>query len=365
MQSKADYRLLVYFIVLIVFGLIMLTSASTAVGHQKFGDVYFFIKRQLIYGLVPGLLFFLLLAKLNYKSIRSFSFLFFVFINVLLLLVLIPGIGSTYNTTSRSWFVIGGYSFQPSELAKLGLIIYLAAYLSVRGKKLLDFKSGFLTALLIGMVPIGLIVLQPDVGTAAIMFVILFGMLFIAGVRLSHIMGLALVGLAGFVLLITIAPYRAARFTTFLHPELDPQGIGYQVNQAFLAIGSGGLLGRGLGHSVQKFQYLPEVAADSIFAVIAEEMGFFVSVIFVILLLLIILRGFKIAREANDQFGKLLVCGIIIWFGVQSFLNIGAMVGIMPLTGIPLPFVSHGGSALAIAMGAVGILVNVSAQSRA
>lgn len=159
------------------------------------------------------------------------------------------------------------------------------------------------------------------------------------------------------------APYRAARFMTFLHPELDPQGVGYHINQAFLAIGSGGIFGRGLGHSLQKFQYLPEVAADSIYAIIAEEMGFIFALGLIILLIFIVMRGFVIAKNSGDEFGRLLVSGIIIWFATQSFMNIGAMVGIMPLTGVPLPFISHGGTALAIAMGAVGILVNVSKKS--
>ena len=188
-------------------------------------------------------------------------------------------------------------------------------------------------------------------------------MLFVAGARWSHILGLAGAGLSGLVLMIVMAPYRAARLMTFLHPELDPQGIGYHINQAFLAIGSGGILGRGLGHSLQKYQYLPEVHSDSIYAIIAEEMGLLFALAIVILLILIIARGFMVAKHAPDQFGRLLVSGIIIWFATQSFLNIGAIVGILPLTGVPLPFISHGGTALMIAMGAVGIVVNVSKQT--
>jgi cell division protein FtsW len=185
-------------------------------------------------------------------------------------------------------------------------------------------------------------------------------MLFVGRARLSHLVGLALIGASSLALMIAKAPYRFDRLTTFLHPELDPLGIGYHINQAFLAIGSGGWFGLGLGHSRQKFEYLPEVHADSIFAVVGEEMGFVFAAGLVILILLIAYRGFQLAKQTRDQFGGLLVAGIMIWFVFQSFLNIGAMAGILPLTGVPLPFVSHGGTALAVALAAVGLVVNVS-----
>jgi len=363
MKSRADYLLLSYFIVLLVFGLIMLTSASAAVAHEQFNDNYFFIKKQLLLGVLPGLVLFLFFSKFNYLKLKKFSLLFFGFSCFLLLLVFVPGIGSTVGTGSKSWLIIFGHSFQPAEFAKLGLIVYLSAILSNLGKEILDFKNGFLRVLEIGLIPIVLILLQPDVGTVLVMFAILLGMIFIAGAKFSHISGLVTLGLVGLILLVLVAPYRAERFTTFLHPELDPQGKGYQINQAFLAIGSGGFFGKGLGHSLQKFQYLPEVTADSIYAVIAEEMGFIFALGLVILYVLICSRGTMLAKNAPDQYSRLVVSGIIIWFGVQSFLNIGAMVGVLPLTGLPLPFVSHGGTALAIAMGAVGVLVNVSKQT--
>lgn len=188
-------------------------------------------------------------------------------------------------------------------------------------------------------------------------------MLFLGRATYSHLVLLALAGIILFLIMIWAAPYRAARFTTFLHPELDPLGQGYHINQAFLAIGSGGFFGLGLGHSQQKFAYLPEVHADSIYAVMAEELGFFVTVAFLFLLMYMALRGFSIAKNAPDDFGKLLVSGIIAWFMIQSFLNIGAMVGLLPLTGVPLPFVSHGGTALMVALAAVGIVLNVSKQT--
>lgn len=360
MERKIDYQLLTYFIIWLVFGLIMLTSASSPVGHAKFGNDYFFIKRQLLLGVIPGLILFYFFLKVDYLIIKKYSLYLFGFTILLLILTLIPGIGTNNGTNAHSWLIIFGYSFQPSELAKLASVIYLAAYFGNIGKDIKDLHNGFIKSLIVGMIPIVLVILQPDVGTVAILFSIVFGMLYVAGARYSHIFGLALLGLVCLVLLIMAAPYRAARLTTFMHPELDPLGVGYQINQSFLAIGSGGIFGRGLGHSLQKFQYLPEVDADAIFAVIAEEMGFIFAFGLVLLITLVAGRCLVIARKAQDQFGRLLAAGVAIWFVTQSFLNIGAMVGALPLTGVPLLFVSHGGSALAIAMGAVGVLMNVS-----
>ena len=363
-KKRTDYVLLSYFAGLLVFGLIMLTSASSPIGFDRFGDRFFFIRRQFLFGVIPGLIAFIALAKIHFETWRKYATPIFVLTNVLLLLVFIPGIGSSLNTTAQSWIVIAGNSLQPAEFAKLGIVIFMAALLAKMGKGIEDPKAGFLTALGMGMIPIVLVILQPDIGTVSILFAILFAMLYFAKAKISHMIALAGAGVAGLALMIAVAPYRAARFTTFLHPELDPQGVGYHINQAFLAIGSGGFFGLGLGHSRQKFQYLPEVHADSIFAVIAEEMGFLFAAALVILLVLIAYRGFMLAKRAPDMFSRLLVSGIITWFMVQSFLNIGAMVGILPLTGVPLPFVSHGGTALMVAMASVGIMINISKHAK-
>ncbi len=358
--SKTDYVLLGYFAILLVFGLIMLTSAGSAVGHEKFGDSYYFIKHQLLSGVLPGLILFIFFSKLDYHILKRWSGVFYILSIILLLAVFIPGLGTANNTNALSWVDIFGIRFQPAELAKLALIVFISAFICKKGKQILNFKKGFLTILGVGMIPIVLIARQPDIGTVSILFAILFSLLFVGKARLLHVLSLAGAGISALIIMIMVASYRVDRFMTFLHPELDPQGVGYHINQAFLAIGSGGILGRGLGHSLQKFQYLPQVAADSIYAILAEEMGFIFAVGLIVLLILIVRRGFILAKNAEDEFGRLLVSGIIIWFVTQSFMNIGAMVGIMPITGVPLPFVSHGGTALAIAMGAVGIMVNVS-----
>ena len=359
-SGQADYRLIAYFAIWLIFGLVMLTSASSAVGHQNFGDNYFFIKRQILFGVLPGLLLFFFFAKFDYAKLRKLGNWIYGLALVLLFFVFIPGIGANYGTHSNSWLNIFGYSFQPAEFAKLGLILFMAHLISARKTQITDFMNGFVPTLIFGLIPIGLVILQPDIGTVCILFAIMFGLLFIGRAKLMHLALLGALGVICLGLMIWLAPYRAARLTVFLHPELDPQGIGYHINQAFLAIGSGGIFGRGLGNSLQKYQYLPEVSADSIFAIVVEEMGLVFGVGLIVLLLMIAKRGLKIAKSAPDEYGRLVASGIIIWFVVQSFLNIGAMVGIMPLTGVPLPFVSHGGTALMVAMGAVGIVVNVS-----
>lgn len=361
--KHADYIFLTYIAIFIVFGMVILTSASSVVGLQRFGDSYFFVKRQLLFGIVPGILLFYACLHIPYRMFSRFSAVYYIFSIVLLLLVFIPGIGSSLNTAAKSWLVVGGISVQPSEFAKLALIIFMAAIIVRFDTRLLHLKQGFLPVLGLSIIPIALIILQPDIGTVSILLGILFSMLFFGHARYAHLGMLAGAGILLMIVMIAIAPYRAARLTTFLHPELDPEGIGYHINQAFVAIGSGGLFGLGLGHSRQKFEYLPEVHADSIFAIAAEELGFIIIALFVILLALIAFRGFIIAKHAPDPFARLLVAGIISWFMIQSFLNIGAIVGMLPLTGVPLPFVSHGGTALAIAMAGVGIVANVSRSS--
>lgn len=349
--------------ILVFFGLITLTSASAPVGYAEFGDTYYFIKRQMLFGLLPGMVLFFLCVKIDYQFWRKFSWLLYIISLVLLLLVFIPQVGLTING-ARSWIQLGGYSFQPAEFAKLTLVMLMASLLSKKKRDLNDWKSGLLPVLLLLVPSIILIGLQPDVGTLSILAVMIFVILYFAKVKPVYLAILGLLGMIAFMVLLLMAPYRVQRLTTFLHPELDPKGVGYQINQAFLAVGSGGLWGLGLGHSRQKFQYLPEVQADSIFAILAEEMGFFVCVALVILLAFFSLRGLKIAKQAPDQFGRLLVGGIMIWFMWQSFLNIGSMVGVMPLTGVPLPFVSHGGSALMVALMAVGIVLGVSRHKK-
>ena len=337
-------------------------SASAPAGYEKFQDTYFFVKRQLIFGILPGLILFLSAVRVNYLYFKKLSWPIYILTIVLLVLVFIPGIGSIING-SRSWLDIFGYTFQPAELAKLGLIIILAKLLSETKRNLADWRAGLLPVLFFVLPLLVLVLLQPDLGTLSILVMIILAMLYLAEVPRKYLAVMGLIGAVVMAGMIFAAPYRLQRLSTFLHPELDPQGVGYHINQAFLAVGSGGVWGLGLGHSRQKFQYLPEVSADSIFAVIAEETGFIFSAGLVILILLIGWRGLKIAKKAPDEFSTLLVAGVMVWFVWQSFLNIGAMVGVLPLTGVPLPFVSHGGSAMLVALLAVGMVASVSKHS--
>jgi len=361
-KSSPDYVFLGLVGILVVFGLVVLSSASSVFSFEKFGSSFYLIRHQILNGLLPGLALFVVTMRMPYNSWRRFAAIMFVATILLLLFVLIPGIGRTFGG-ARSWFTIGSFSFQPPELVKFTFLIYLAAWFEKRREKVVDLKEGFLPFLLfLGIVAL-IILAQPDVGTMLIVAASAIVLFMSVGARWSHIAALAIGGLLVITLLIKVAPYRLARLTAFVHPELDPQGVGYQVNQSILGIGSGGWLGVGFGHSRQKFRYLPEVTGDSIFAIMAEEMGFIVSAAFIILLLAVLWRMFLIAVQARDDFAKYLTIGIAGWFGIQSFVNIGSMIGILPLTGLPLPFISYGGSALAVELAAVGIVGSISRHS--
>ena len=361
-KQSADRLFLLLFAILVIFGLVMLASASAPIGYAKFGDTYFFIKKQIMFGFLPGVFLFLLLGNIRYGLLQRFGGVIYLLSLIILSLVFIPGVGLVING-SRSWAQVFGLSFQPSEFIKLALIIFLAKLLA-ESRDLNDWKNGLLPIFSMILPAVLLIVAQPDVGTLSILIVIIFGMLYLANIPRSYLAILGMSAVVAFALLLVIAPYRVKRLTTFLHPELDPQGQGYQINQAYLAVGSGGVWGLGLGHSRQKFQYLPEVQADSIFAVVAEEMGLLITSSVVFLIAFLGLRGLKIAKGAPDQFGRLLGAGIMIWFVWQSFLNIGTIIGLLPLTGVPLPFISHGGSAMLIGLASIGIMANISKSSK-
>jgi cell division protein FtsW len=236
----------------------------------------------------------------------------------------------------------------------------LATWLESRYGRAHDVHEGLLPFLMTLGTIMFLMILQPDIGTMTIIVAMAMAVYFVGGAAWKHVVGLGVAGFATLMLLIQISPYRAARFTTFLHPELDPQGIGYHINQAFLAIGSGGLFGRGFGLSRQKFQYLPEVMGDSIFAILSEELGFFITAVVIGLFIYLMWRSLKIALACKDRFAQYIVVGIAVWITTQAFFNIGAMVGVLPLTGVPLPFISYGGTSLVILMSAMGIVANVS-----
>ncbi|MEK7494770.1 MAG: putative peptidoglycan glycosyltransferase FtsW, partial [Patescibacteria group bacterium] len=274
-----------------------------------------------------------------------------------------PGFGTSVYGATR-WVALGPISFQPSEVMKLAIILYLAAWLSEKGyEKTADLIEGLVPFLVLMCIVGFLIIKQPDTGTLGLIFLISLSIFFASGAKLSHIFSLFGAGLVFLAILIKMAPYRMQRFLVFINPEHDPQGSGYQITQALLAIGSGGLFGIGLGQSRQKFNYLPEPVTDSIFAVLGEEFGLIGGLVVICLFLFMAWRGLRIAKGAPDGFGRLLAVGIVSWIVGQAFINIAAISGIVPLTGIPLPFISYGGTSLAVLLAAMGILLNISKQS--
>lgn len=357
-HHEPDYTFLVMVGVILVFGLIMLSSASTVVGFQRFDDPNYFLKHQLFYGVTIGLVAFFVTSKLPYGVWRKYAVPLAAITIIMLIMVLIPGIGVDVLGAQR-WIGFGGLTFQPSELAKLAFILFLAAWLEKRTDKDLE-QAGLLPFVaLLGVIGV-LIMLQPDLGTMTVIGAVAIMVYFTAEAPWKHFAWI-LFGSAGLLaLLIKIAPYRAARLSVFLNPEMDPLGVGYHINQALLALGSGGLFGLGLGHSRQKYNYLPEVSGDSIFAVIGEELGFILAAAVVLLFAALVLRGLKIARKAPDKFAKYVVVGVISWVGFQAFVNIGAMLSLVPLTGITLPLVSYGSSSVITILAGLGIVVNIS-----
>jgi len=358
-----DYVLLGTIGILLIFGILMLSSASTVVSYQTYGDSYYFVKHQIFYGIMPGILLFLLAIRLPYALWKKLAFWMLVISIVLLVLVLIPGIGLTINGASR-WIDLKFFAFQPSEIVKITFLIYLATWLAKKGSHgISDVEYGTIPFLsIIGIVTI-LFLKQPDLGTLLVILAMSFLIYFIAGAPWKHIMSIIGIGALLLLVLIMSSPYRAERLKTFLGGG-DELGQGYHIQQAKIAIGAGGFFGLGLGRSQQKFRYLPEVEGDSIFAIISEELGFLFGVAVILTFVLIMMRGFKIARGSPDEFGKLLAAGITIWFVIQAMMNLGAMVGLIPLTGITLPFISYGGSSLAISLFAVGLLLNISRYTK-
>jgi cell division protein FtsW len=365
-SGSIDYVLLLIVGVIILFGLVMLLSASSPSGYANFADSYYLVKHQVIFGLIPGVSLLLVFSSIPYGFWRRHAWNLLIISIALLVLVFIPGLSAGIGS-AHSWISVGGvFSLQPSEIVKLTFLFYLCAWLAGRDRhSVRNVHTGLVPFLLVlGMITL-LMVMQPDVGTMAVIASMSLVVYFVAGAPITYVFGLLAAGFGSLALLISFAPYRAARLTTFLHPELDPQGIGYHINQALLAIGSGGFFGLGYGHSRQKFQYLPEVSGDSIFAIIGEEMGFVIAVLIIVLFLFFFWRVLKIANETTDAFAKYTVVGIGAWITIQAFVNIASMVALMPMTGIPLPFISYGGTSLAISMAAIGVVLNVSRSNSA
>lgn len=358
--SAPDYVLMGVAGIIVLFGLFALASASSVYSLNKFGSPYYVVLHQIYTGIIPGIFAFYFFSHFDYRKLEKFGYIFLAVSIMLLLLVFIPGLAAGYGKT-RSWINIFGFSFQPAEAVKLTFLLFLASWMQKRGfSTIASFTYGFLPFLFYMGIIAYLIIQQPDLGTLIIIIFTSIVVYFIAGARKQHLLYIGILGIAGVITKVVKTPYLLNRIHVFLNPESDIENIGYQVYQSLIAIGSGGFFGLGFGKSQQKFLYLPEVSSDSIFPIIAEEMGFLVSSLLIFLFLVFLYRGIKITFQAQDPFGRFLAVGIVSWITFQTFLNIAVMVGLAPVTGIPFPFISAGGTSMVVNVSALGILVNIS-----
>ena len=350
--------------IILFIGILMIASASSSLSERLTGNSFYYLIHQICFGLIPGLIIAFIISKFSLNFLKRLALPFLIFSIVLCILVFIPSFQYYYGGAVR-WIKLGPITFQPAEFVKIALIIYLAAFFAKKKKenKINSLEECFLPFVFILLPFAVLFLLQPDMGSFGIVCLISLFMYFCAGGSLLYSSLLVVFGIIAFIILSFIAPYRFARVTTFLNPEIDPQGIGYHLNQNLITIGSGRILGVGYGNSIQKFGYLPQPMEDSIFAIWGEETGFIGCVSLLSLYIIFIWRGVKICQKTPDDFEKNLACGIISWIGIQAFINIAGVLGLFPLTGITLPLISYGGTALIATLIGVGILINISKRT--
>ena len=355
---KMDKYLLINIICLMLFGLLMIYSSSYIWAEYKFNNGFHYLIYQSFFVII-GIILMIFLSKVDYTFYYKNATKLLIISIILLILVLIPGIGVIRNG-SRSWFGIGGFGIQPSEFAKLSLIIFVSKYLSKSNKFLKDYKNGVIPILLVLALIFGLIMLEPDFGTGMIIVISIISLLFIAGVNMKFFFILGGIGIVGIIVLVMIAPYRMDRITSFLDPWSDPLGTGFQIIQSLYSIGPGGILGMGLFNSRQKHFYLPEPQTDFIFSIISEEFGVLGVVIVISLFAFMLYRSIKISLKCEDTFAKYLSFGLIFQMILQTILNLSVVIGLIPVTGVTLPFLSYGGSSLLISSISMGIILSIS-----
>jgi len=358
-KLKVDIPFLISVLILVIGGYLIFRSASLGLLSKqsvKYAGVAF---NQTVFGLILGSIACFVTSKIDYKIYRKFAFPLLVIALILTFLVFVPGLGFSHGGAHR-WIRIGTFSFQPSEFLKIGYVIFLAAWFASVKDRVKQFKYGLLPFIILsGIVGVALLI-QPDTDTFMITIFAGLAMYLSSGGQWKHIFILGVCCVLGIGLLAMQRPYVKSRITTFMNPAADSLGKGYQIQQSLIAIGSGGMFGRGFGQSIQKFNVLPEPIGDSIFAVAAEEFGFVGATAIILIFIFFAVRGLKIASNTPDSFGRLMVVGIVIMISSQAFVNIGAMVGVLPLSGITLPFISHGGTALFMTLAEVGIVLNIS-----
>ncbi len=362
-KTNIDRIFLGIVIALIIIGVVMFTSASLGILARNETKFYSVIFAQFVFGLVGGFVAMYICFKIPYKFWRNYSLPLFIISIGLTLLVFIPKLG-TYHGGARRWVDILGFSFQPVEFLKIGFILYFAAWLSWAKNKINDLRFSLLPLIvMLGVIAV-ILLKQPDTKSIILITVTGIAMLFVSGVSWKYILGLLGISIIGFVILVSFKPYLKERIETFINPSQNGSSSSYQLQQSLIAVGSGGTFGRGLGQSIQKFNYLPEPQGDSIFAVVGEELGFIGSTLLILLYVAFALRGYRIAYQSPDSFSKLLVIGIITIITAQSFMNIASIIGVFPLTGVPLVFISHGGTALLLSIAMMGIILNISKHSK-
>lgn len=363
MKRKSDRIFLGIVVFLVFLGFLVFTSASLgllAKGNVSFSSVAF---KQLFFGIFLGSIALVVASNIHYRFWKKYSFYIFFSSVILSLLVFVPGVGIEHGGANR-WIDLGFVSMQPAEFLKLGFVIYFAAMLSAAKNKIGTLKYGVLPGAVILVLVAAVLLSQPDTGTFLVIGITAFVMFIAAGGRWKHVGGASLFSIVGLAVLAMARPYIKERILTFLDPSRDALGAGYQIQQSLIAIGSGELTGRGFGQSIQKFSFLPEPIGDSVFAVAAEEFGFLGGVVIILAFLSLAFRGIYIAQKSPDTFSGLLVLGIVILIVSQSFINIASMLGVIPLTGLPLLFISKGGTALFMTLFSIGIILNVSKYKR-
>ena len=348
-------------VVLLSAGVVMVYSASAIVAADRFHDPYFFLKKQLFWALLGAACMWVAI-RVDYRRLEGFVVPLLIFAGVLLVLVLVSPFGQAINGTRR-WIRLGIVSFQPAELAKLALVIYLAAFLAKKGEEISDFRRGLVPPLAVAGLLALLVLAQPDLGNCLTLITLTFTLLFLAGGHARHLGLIVLAALPPLAVAIWVAPYRLRRIFAFIDPWSDPRGSGFQIIQSWLAFGNGGILGEGIGASRQKLFYLPEAHTDFIFAIVGEELGFVGALAIVALFVVLIWRGLRIGLRAPDPFGGYLALGITVLIATQTLVNLGVVTGLLPTKGLPLPFISFGGSALLMTMLSTGVLLNISQQA--
>jgi cell division protein FtsW len=362
MRGRYDSTILLLAVALTCFGIVMVYSSSSIMAVKRHADGFFFLKKQGIFAL-GGLLLMAVAMRIDYHRLRPLAVPALLGCLALLVVVLLPGIGANAGGASR-WLRIAGFTFQPSEVAKLALILYMAHSLAKKQDKIKSFKVGFIPYMVVLAILLLLLLLQPDMGSSLIMAGVAIAMLLVAGIRLSHVASVVILSLPFLYYGVMNIDYRRRRILAFLNPWEDPNNTGFQIIQSWIAFGTGGIFGNGLGEGKQKLFYLPAAHTDFVFSVVGEELGFAGVLIIAAMFLVLVLRGLRIALAAPDDFGRYLAFGLTVLLGLQAFVNIAVVLGMLPTKGLALPFVSYGGTSLLCTLLAIGVLLNISSQSR-